>query len=75
MRLRHDLLKFTTADENGLDSRFEGGRSLEKASRVVSVPDRPVLSVKGQPPGSLGCRPPLLRGNFAKVPGHVIEFL
>ena len=40
-RVMHDLLKLTTVDENVLDSPFEGGQG------VVSVPDRPVLSVKG----------------------------
>ena len=42
------FFKVTTADYNGSDSSFEGGEG------VVSVPDQPILSVRGQPPGSQG---------------------
>ena len=54
----HDLFKLATADENAFDFTFEGGNG------VAPVPNWPVLSIKGQPPGSAGCRPPLPRGNF-----------
>ena len=68
----HDLFKLTAADENVPNSQFERRRSLEKVSRVVSVPDRPVLPVKGQPPGGQDCRPPLLRGIFMKIPSVLV---
>ncbi|HVN78134.1 MAG TPA: VCBS repeat-containing protein, partial [Terriglobia bacterium] len=55
------LFKLPTPDENGSDSPIEGGEG------VVSVPHWPDLSVKGQPPGSHGSRPPLLRGIVTKV--------
>jgi hypothetical protein len=49
MRVVHAPVWRAPADENVPDSPFEGGEG------VVSVADGPVLSVKGQPPGSLGC--------------------
>jgi len=60
IEVAHDVFNFTTADENVPDSPFEGGEG------VVSVPDWTVPSIKGQPPGSQGCRPPLLRGIFIR---------
>jgi len=60
-QVNHDLFRLTTVDENVSDSPFEGGEG------VVSVADRPALSIKGQPPGSQGCRPHLLRGIFINV--------
>ena len=61
-RVPHDLFKFTTADEMYLIPPSKGGEG------VVSVTDRPVLSIRGQPPGSQGCRPPLSRGIFRELP-------
>jgi len=56
MKVHHDLYHVTRINENEFDSPFEGGEG------DVSVPDWTVPSTKGQPPGSQGCRPPLLKG-------------
>ena len=62
IEVAHVLFKFTTADEMYLIPPSKGGEG------VVSVTDRPVLSIRGQPPGSQGCRPPLSRGIFRELP-------
>jgi len=52
MKAPHGLFQLNTKDKSVSNSPLEGGE------RVVPMTGWTVLSAKGQPPGSLRCRPP-----------------